>query len=134
MTPTVMVEVPENPDKDKELSVAGPGGLNLRAKGYRLMDLLFVIVGGGVIWGALELRAHAADSGNQSAAIVKSINEASDKMVKALDRVTEEQKATNAQLRKIDFGQREQNCLQDPAMRDRRDAREVCKRLSGGDR
>ena len=134
MTPTVMVEVPENPDKDKELSVGGPGGVSLRAKGYRLVDLLFVIVGGGVIWGALELRAHAADSGNQSAAIVKSINEASDKMVKALERVADEQKATNAELRQVKNAQRETNCLQDPAMRNRPDAREVCKRLSGGDR
>ena len=133
MTPTMMVEVPENPDNGA-LEIKGPGGTGLKAPAKRMLEIIALILAFGVIWLAWELKAHAGDSEKQSAAIVKSINEASDKMVKALERVADEQKATNAELRQVKNAQRETNCLQDPAMRNRPDAREVCKRLAGGDR
>lgn len=134
----MMVEVPENADKDKEIGVTGPGGVSLRAKGYRIMDLAMVVLSIGFAYGAWELKAHAGDSERQSAAIVKSINEANAAVVQslkesnaatvqALKEMTVEQKKATAAIREI-------ACLNDPAMRNRPDAREFCKRVSWADR
>lgn len=117
-----------------EIAVTGPAGVGVRAKGYRIMDVAWVLIAIGMAWGAWELKAHAGDSERQSAAIVKSINEASDRMVKAIEKMAEEQKSTNAEIRQVKHAQRETNCLQDPAMRNRPDARSICKRLSGDER
>lgn len=116
-----------------EVELKGPGGLGLRTKGYRLMDIAWVIVGAGVIWGAWEQKSHAGDSTAQSAAIVKSINEANAAVVqslkesnaqtvKALQELTAEQRqATNAM--------REVACLNDPALKNNPNASAICKRL-----
>ena len=121
-----------------EVELKGPGGLGLRTKGYRLMDIAWILVAAGMVWSAWELKAHAGDSATQSAAIVKSINEANmavvqslkesnSATVKALEEMAKEQRRANATMREI-------ACLSDPAMKNRADAREFCKRMSGGDR
>ena len=121
-----------------EVALTGPGGLGLRAKGYRLVDLVFILGACGLIWGAWELKAHAGDSEKQSAAIVKSINDANAALVgsmkesnaatvKALQELTAEQKKSTNAMREI-------ACLSDPTMRNRPDARDFCKRMSRDER
>lgn len=121
-----------------EVGLTGPGGIGLRAKGYRLMDIAWVVLAAAVIYGAWELKAHAGDSAHQSAAIVKSINEANAAVVnsmkesnaatvKALQDMTTEQRKANATMREI-------ACLSDPAVKNRTDAREFCRRMAGIDR
>jgi hypothetical protein len=121
-----------------ELELKGPAGVGVRYKGYRLMDIAWVIVGGGVIWGAWELKAHAGDSEKQSAAIVKSINDANAAVVQSLkesnantvkalqDLTAEQRRATNAI--------REVACLNDPALKNNPNASAICKRLVGNER
>lgn len=133
MGPTYMVEVPQNEDKDKEIAVGGPGGVSLRAKGYRIVDLIMVCLAVGFAWGAWELKAHAGGAERQSAAIVKSINEANaavvqslkesnNATVKALQDLAAEQKRATLQ---ITIG----NCMNEAAMKHRPDAREACTRI-----
>jgi len=117
-----------------EVEIKGPAGLGLRTKGYRLMDIAWIAIAAGMIWSAWELKAHAGDSERQSAAIVKSINEANAAVVqslkesnaatvKALEEMAKEQRRANATMREI-------ACLSDPAMKNRPDAREFCRRQS----
>ena len=124
----------EETQDNRELALNGPGGLGIRAKGYRLMDLGMIIMSLGFAWGAWELKAHAGDSERQTTAIVKSINDANTAMVqslkesnsatvKALQEMTKEQKHGTAAMREI-------ACLTDPTMRNRQDAREFCRRIS----
>lgn len=121
-----------------EIELKGPAGVGLRTKGYRLMDIAWIIIACGMIWSAWELKAHAGDSAHQSAAIVKSINDANEAVVKslkesnsatvkALEDMAKEQRRANATMREI-------ACLSDPAMKNRADARDFCKRMSGTDR
>ena len=114
-----------------EVELRGPAGVGVRAKGYRLMDIAWVLLGTAIIWGAWELKAHAGDSAAQSAAVVKSINDGSDRMVKALEKVTEEMKESRAEQKKLTRAQQETNCLLDPAVKGLANAREVCKRITG---
>ena len=117
-------------DEQKELDLRGPGGFGVRAKGYRLMDIGMVIMAAGFAWGAWEMRAHAADSTSQTAAIVKSINDASDKMVEALKRVEEAQKQGTIEQKKTSQTMKEIACLNDPDTKNMRNARDFCKRQS----
>jgi hypothetical protein len=121
-----------------EVALTGPGGVGMRAKGYRLMDIAWIILGAAVIWGAWEQKSHAGDSAQQSAAIVKSINDANLAVVqsikesnaatvKALEAFAAEQKKATLQ---ITIG----NCMNSPAMRNRNDAREECRRIVRDDR
>ena len=125
-------ETQANPNA--EVALTGPGGVSLRARGYRLVDLVFIIGACGLVWGAWELKAHAGDSEKQSAAIVKSINdgnavmvqalkESNESTVKALKEMTLEQKRSTEAMREI-------ACLSDPTMRNRPDARDFCRRMS----
>ena len=122
-------------DEKKELDLTGPGGIGIRAKGYRLMDLGMIIMSLGFAWGAWELKAHAGDSTAQSAAIVKSITEANSAIVQALKEQQAVAKESNAQtvrvLERLSRTQAEANCLLDPLMKNRADAREFCKRMAG---
>lgn len=131
-------DAPQEETQTGEIDLRGPAGLGLRTKGYRLMDIAWIVVGGGVIWGAWELKAHAGDSERQSAAIVKSINDANAAVVqslkesnaatvKALQDLAAEQKKSTAAMRDV-------ACLSDPSMRNRPDARDFCRRMSREDR
>jgi hypothetical protein len=121
-----------------EIDLRGPAGIGLRTRGYRLMDIAWIIVGAGVIWGAWELKAHAGDSEKQSAAIVKAINEANSAVVQSLKEsnahTVEALKAITAEQKKSTAAIREIACLNDPAMRNRSDAREFCRRMSRDER
>jgi hypothetical protein len=128
-----------------ELELKGPAGVGVRYKGYRLMDIAWVIVGGGVIWGAWELKAHAGDSEKQSAAIVKSINDANAAMVQSLKESTQSLRESNAhtvkalqdltaEQRRATNAIREVACLNDPALKNNPNASAICKRLVGNER
>ena len=112
-----------------EIAVTGPAGVGVRAKGYRIMDVAWVLIAAGLAWGAWELKAHAGDAERQSQAVVKSINEASDKMVKAMEKMAEEQKESRIEQKKSTAAMNIVACLQDPAMRQVSNAREVCRRI-----
>ena len=120
-----------------EIEFKGPAGVGLRTKGYRLMDIAWLILGAAIIFGAWELRAHAGDSSAQSAAIVKSITEANSAIVQALKEQQAVAKESNVEtvraLQRLTRTKSEANCLLDPLMRNRPDAREFCKRVSGRD-
>ena len=122
-------------DDNKELSVTLPGGAGGHAKGYRLMDIAWFVMAGAVSYGAWELKAHAGDSAAQNAAIVKSITEANSAIVQALKEQQAVAKESNALtvrvLERLTRSQAESNCLLDPLMKNRADAREFCKRISG---
>ena len=121
-----------------EIELKGPAGVGVRAKGYRLMDIAWVLISVAIAYGAWELKAHAGDSEKQSAAIVKSINDANAALVgsmkesnaatvQALKELTSEQKKSTNAMREI-------ACLSDPTMRNRPDARDFCKRMSRDER
>ena len=117
-------------DTEKEVSVTLPGGFGGRAKGYRLMDIATVLLAVCFMYGAIEIRAHASDSEKQGAAIVKAITEANVPVVKAIERLADEQRQSNVEQKRITATMKEIACLNDPAMRNRPDARDVCKRLT----
>ena len=122
---------------DAELQVSNPVLGSIRTKGYRLMDVAWVIIACGMAWSAWELKAHAGYSSHQSAAIVKSITEANSAIVQALKEQQAVAKESNVEtvraLQRLTRTQAEANCLLDPLMRNRPDAREFCKRMSGRD-
>ena len=124
-------------EEQRELALNGPGGIGIRAKGYRLMDIAWVLIACAVGWMAWELKAHAGDSDKQSAAIVKSITDANSAIVQALKEQQAVAKESNAEtvrvLQRLTRTQAEANCLLDPLMKNRADAREFCKRVSGRD-
>ncbi len=119
--------------QELEASV-GPTGITGRAKGYRLVDIAMIGMALGWAWGAWELKAHAGDSDRQNAAVVRSINDGSDRMVKALEKMADEQRAATMEQKKTTAAVKEIACLNDPAMKNVSNAREVCKRLTGVDR
>ena len=123
---------------EAELQVSNPVLGSIRTKGYRIVDLLFVIGALGLVWGAWELKAHAGDSATQSAAIVKAVTESNNAIVQALKEQQAVAKESNAAtvrvLERLTAAQREANCLLDPLMKNRADAREFCKRMARDDR
>ena len=132
-----MAEEAENPNAEVAFTASPTAGLGVRAKGYRLVDLLFILGALGLVWGAWELKAHAGDSATQSAAIVKAVTESNNAIVQALKEQQAVAKESNAQtvrvLERLTRAQAEANCLLDPMMKNRADAREFCKRISGRD-
>lgn len=116
------------------LEVDGPGGLKARAKGYRLIDLIWLPMVLGIGWLVMVQISHAADTKEEKAAIAKALTESNTTIANALkesnamtvqaikDLATEQRRSTDA-IREI-------ACLSDPAIRNRGDAREFCKRMS----
>ena len=116
-------------DAGGEIALTGPAGVGVRAKGYRLMDVAWAMIAAGLAWGAWELKAHAGDAERQSQAVVKSITEANTAIVKALERVADEQKEARIEQKKSTAAMNVVACLQDPAMKSVNNAREVCRRI-----
>lgn len=114
------------------------GGQKVRAKGYRMLDILWGFLAIGVTYCSITLYQREALAQTEKAAIskalidsnaavantlkesnaamVQAIKESNQNTVRALDRNTEVT--------------REIACLSDPLMRNRSDAREFCKRMS----
>ncbi len=124
----------EREEKDSELALSGPGGLGIRAKNYRVMDLVCLLTACGVIACAYYVRGYAGEYENQA----KSIKESNEKIIQILkDNNEKTTDALNKQtdvLRRLNDNMKEGNCLNDPVLRNRQDAREVCRRLNGTSR
>ena len=113
-------------------------GQKIRAKGYRLIDLIWLPMVFGVGYTALTLYNHEATAQTEKQIIAVQMKESNKAMVDALkesnvitvnaikELTIEQKKATNA-IKEI-------ACLSDPAMKNRQDAREFCKRMSRDDR
>ena len=125
----------ENRDKEIELTIAGQHG---RAKGYRLLDLIWLPMLLAVSYTAFTLYHHEATAQNVGKDVAASVREANKDVVnalkesnsatvKAIDALATEQKKSTIVMR-------EMVCLSDPTMRNRSDAREFCKRISRDDR
>lgn len=121
----------ENDGKEIDLTI---GGQTVRAKGYRLVDLVWPILGAGLIYIGFTLYHHAeaGDEGQKKTAevlresnkaLLEALKENNANTVRALEQLaTEQRKGTSAT--------KEVACLNDPMMKDRRDARDFCKRVS----
>lgn len=106
-------------------------GQKIRTKGYRLLDLLWFPIAVGVAWSSLTLYNHDTSAqvfrSSSNKAVIDAIKDSNSSTVKAIQELTAEQKkSTNAM--------RETACLLDPAMRNRQDGREFCKRLTRDER
>ena len=121
--------------KEVDLEVAGQ---KIRAKGYRLLDLIWLPLVLGVAYTCLTLYNHEATAQQEKQSIAVQLKESNKAMVDALkesnmttvnaikELTTEQKKATNAI--------REVACLADPALKNRSDARDFCKRITRDDR
>lgn len=122
-------------DQELDLTIAGQ---HVRTKGYRLMDLIWLPVFLGVLYSCLLLyqqqaaaatdkKDNATAMKENNATVVNAIKESNQNTLSAIrDLATEQRRSTNAM--------KEVACLSDPAMRNRSDAREFCKRISRDDR
>ena len=117
-----------------ELDVTAPGGFGFRSKGYRVMDLVCLLTAAGMVAGAYYVRGYAAEYENNA----KGIRESSDKVVKAVEEASKQNTDVIKQMalehRRSNDIMQEMACLLDPALKNRNDARDVCKRLVRSDR
>lgn len=124
-------------ENDQELDVE-IAGQKVRTKGYRLTDLIWLPLLFGVGYICLSLYQHEATAQTSTssvvsalkesnAATVTAIKESNVNTVKALEALTAEQKKSTNAMKEI-------ACLSDPAMKNRSDARDFCKRMSRDDR
>lgn len=121
-----------------ELDVSNPVLGSIRAKGYRLSDLLWPLVIVGLGYTSLTLYNHSVEAKDEKEAIAKSLKESHAQTAQALKEsnantaeairqmATEQKKATNVL--------REMSCLLDPQVVRRSDAREFCKRITRDER
>lgn len=128
-----------------ELDVSNPVFGSIRSKGYRLIDLIWLPMILGIAYTCLSLFQHEATAQQDKAriaatleksnhdiagalkesntAIVQALKESNSNTLQAIrELATEQRRATNAI--------KEVACLSDPAMKDNRNAREFCKRVS----
>ena len=121
--------------QEVDLTVAGQ---HVRAKGYRLIDLIWLPMVLGVAYTCLTLYNHeataqqekqtiAAQMKESNKAMVDAVKESNIATVQAIKELATEQKKSTAALK-------ETACLLDPAIRNRQDGREFCKRLTSNDR
>ena len=122
-------------DKEVEAEIAGQ---KFRAKNYRLIDLIWLPLVLGVAYIALTLYQHEASAQSEKAMIANTLKESNHTIAEALkesNKVTAEAIKQNTQeIRRATSKLTEIACISDPAMKNRQDAREFCKRISRDDR
>ena len=132
----MIVDTPDNQGANmsdgegKEID-ATIAGQHIRAKGYRLMDLLWIAIFCGVGWYVYQVNAQAqADKQSVATsvkeanmAVVQALKESNANTVEAIKMLTMEQKKSTSAMR-------ETACLLDPAMKNKADARDFCKRMT----
>jgi hypothetical protein len=115
------------------------GGQKIRARGYRLIDLLLVPMALLLTLNWHMIREHAAyaQDNNAAKAVQQAIKESNAAMVQVLKEsnasTVEAIKLLAAEQKKTTKTIQEVACLSDPAMRGRLDAREFCKRMVRSD-
>lgn len=121
-------------ENGKSLEVDGPGGLKARMKGYKLQDIILVPMLLGIGYLVMVHHGHAADTKEEKAAVAKAITDSNATIANALKEnnanTLQALRELAAEQRKSTDAVREIACLSDPAMRNRGDAREFCKRMS----
>lgn len=117
-------------DQELDVSIAGQ---SVRAKGYRLVDLIWLPLVLGTAYTCFMMYQHdaaarddkatlAATLRESNAAIATALKENNANVVGALkDLATEQRRSTKAM--------KETACLLDPAIKNRGDGREFCKRM-----
>lgn len=137
-----MAEETKTEGGELDLEVAGQ---KIRTRGYRLVDLAWLPLLLFSAYSALVLYQHEAHSQadvkasmDASTSVVNAMKENNRALVDALKESNQNTlgaiKELTAEQRKSTSAMRETTCLLDPAVKDRRDAREFCKRMVLGDR
>jgi len=118
----------------KELDVTLPGGAGVRAKGYRLMDvvaLASVLVVGYV---AVLTHAHTADEKDSAKTVAEALKESNKTIANALKEsnvnTAEAIKGMAAEQRRATTVLREMNCLLSLPPDRRVNAQDFCKRIA----
>lgn len=135
-------------DSGQELDLE-VGGQKVRAKGYRLIDLIWLPMIFGIAYICLTLYQHDASAQKGDTAVAKQLTESNQIISNSLresnktmvDALKENNANTVQALRELTLEQRKATsaikeiaCLSDPSMRNRGDAREFCKRMARDDR
>ena len=116
----------DNGDKELDVTVAGQ---HVRAKGYRLGDLLSLAAIALLGYGVYAVAQHKQESDQQLQSLSKAILESSKAQVEAFNRFIDEQKkASEKQTEQMAIT----NCLLDPALKNNQNASDVCKRIVRG--
>lgn len=113
-------------DADKEID-AEIAGQKLRARGYRLIDLVWLPMVLAMGWQIVTQQAHTAEAKEDKLADRQALKDANKAVVEALKELVAEQRRSTTAAREV-------ACLSDPTMKNRADARDFCKRVVGGDR
>lgn len=113
-------------------------GQKLRAKGYRLVDLVWLPLMIAVAYTANGMYEHRAEAKDDAAKIATTLKDSNQNVAAALKdnntSLTETLRAMTSEQKKGNAVMREMVCLSDPLMKNRGDAREFCKRMSRDDR
>ena len=120
-------------EESGEIAIEGMGG-KLRARGYRLLDLVCLVSLGLMIYCSIVLFTHTAEAKDDNKGVAAALKESNAEVARALREVSKENtelfKAMAAEQRKMTQAITEGNCLADPVMKTRQDAREFCKRMA----
>lgn len=123
-------------ESEKEIDVE-VAGQHVRAKGYRLVDLIWLPMVLGIAYTCMSLWQHEAsaqqDKANLAATlkdsnstIAQALRESNAKTADAIDRMATEQRRSTSAMREV-------ACLSDPSMKNRTDARDFCRRMARSD-
>ncbi len=119
---------------DSELSLTGPGGLGARAKGYRLIDLIWLPMLLGIGYIALTLYNHQVEAKDEKVTIANTLKESNANIAAALKEsqadVAKSMREIAEQQRRANEIGREQTCLLTLPPDRRTNAGDFCKRLS----
>lgn len=125
----------DDDNKEVDLTVAGQ---HVRAKGYRLIDLIWLPMVLGVAYISLTIYQHEATAQTEKQAIAAQMKESNKAMVDALKEnnviTVQAIKELTVEQKKATGAIKEVACLNDPALRNRSDARDFCKRITRDDR
>ena len=124
--------------KDTEVSATGPGGWGLKMRNVDLRTFMLILtlvaaIGAGAIgW------HHEVNAQTQSKELATTLEKSQKVTAEALKEWQNSQKASNdaivKALEKVAAQVTIGNCMNEPAMKNRQDAREVCRRIVRDDR
>lgn len=137
-----MTEETKTEGGELDLEVAGQ---KIRARGYRLIDLAWLPLAIAAMYSTFLLQQHEANSQTNvktsvdaNSTVVNAMKENNKALVDALKESNQNTlsaiRELSAEQRKSTSAMKETACLLDPAVKDRRDGREFCKRMVLGDR
>lgn len=122
----------QNDQQELDLEV---GGQKVRARGYRLLDLVWLPMIGMLAWLVITANQHESaaqtyrttsvlSDKENAKALVDALKENNANTVAAIRELTVEQRRSTSAMKEV-------ACIVDPAMQRRTDAREFCKRMQG---